>query len=169
MYCSEPLGRVELYRELVMEILRETPPSHPDTDSLKHSKDVLAALATYIATTVDENSSIEELSRLEGCIRGLPFPLHKHGRRLIRRGTIAMPLKCNHSCQCHTYGFRGILCRNFHATSFSITIISSRSFSGHVSFQECSQSCANTDPDETITSFSSTTCCCTVLTRNGAV
>nr|KAJ3419707.1 hypothetical protein HK105_006598 [Polyrhizophydium stewartii] len=75
-----PIQRLPRYLILIREMLKHTGAHHPDTQRLNKACEKLDQTIRW----VDGSSRIEkELKKIGQCIRDLPFPLYREGRRLL--------------------------------------------------------------------------------------
>lgn len=102
-----PVQRVPRYKLLLQELLKQTPPDHPDTPDLRSSLQLIGAVADHINEEVRQQEKRDEIRLIEAQFYGYPGFLDP-GRILIRHGVLTKKSR-HQSVEYHFFLFNDMI------------------------------------------------------------
>ncbi|KAF9185082.1 hypothetical protein BGZ51_002956 [Haplosporangium sp. Z 767] len=87
-YLMLPVQRIPRYRMLLGNLLQHTPIDHPDHRKLQTAFESMEQTATIVNENIRQHEMFGEMVDLQSKITGLPEPLVRPGRSLLKRGSV---------------------------------------------------------------------------------
>ncbi|KAI9227764.1 MAG: Dbl homology domain-containing protein, partial [Piptocephalis tieghemiana] len=87
-YLILPIPRVPRYRKFLEDLLRLTPPTHPDHSDLRDAAMVMSRIAQEVVETIRETENQQRILDIQAALVGFHGNLVTPGRRYVHHGTL---------------------------------------------------------------------------------